>query len=106
MSLSCSFYDHLLGRCQDGMVLILGRCQHGMVLKLGRCQDGLVLILGRCQDGLVLVPREMSWWFGFRKLGRCRGCVILLVLILSALDNSGDVSLIWVTREMQSPRET
>ena len=31
---------------------------------------------------------------GFRKLGRCRGCVILLFLRLSGPDNSGDVSLI------------
>ena len=36
---------------------------------LGRCQDGMVLILGRCQDGLVLVPREMSSWFGFGSSG-------------------------------------
>ena len=41
---------------------------------------------------------------------KCKGCVILLVLRLSGYDNSGDVSLVWVTREMQCqgglPRET
>ena len=74
MSFFCSFYDHLLGICQHGMVLILGRCQ----------------------DGFVLVPREMSRLFGFGSsgdvmmvwfwfLGRCHDGL--------ASGNSGDVEV-------------
>ena len=43
---------------------------------LGRCMDGLLSSLGRC----------LVW---LRKIRKCRGCVILLVLILSALDKLG-----------------
>ena len=54
----------LIGRCQDGTVLIIGRCQYGMVFILGRSKDGMVLILGRCWYSLIL------------SLGRCKDGMI------------------------------
>ena len=42
-------------------------------------------------------------WSDSGNSGDVRGCVILFLKRLSGLDDSGDVSLIWVTREIQSP---
>ena len=74
------WFDLILGRCWDGMVMILGRRWDGLIwylgdvemvwfdtwemlrwfdLILGRCWDGMVMILGRCWDGLVLNTWEM-----------------------------------------------
>ena len=62
----------------------------------------------------------MQRWFGFRPSGGAwsdsgnsgdvRGCVTKFIKRLCGLDNSGDVGVIWVPREMQCagglPRET
>ena len=63
------FYRCLLGRCQDGLVLVpremsswFGFCSSG---DAWLCVDTLLgsafyrCLLGRCQDGLVSVTREM-----------------------------------------------
>ena len=69
---------------------------------------------------MVLIPREALRWYGFDPSGDAwcdsgnsgdvRGCVTKFIKRLCGLDNSGDVGVIWVPREMQCagglPRET
>ena len=62
---------------------------------------------------MVLIPREALRWYGFDlsgdawsdsgNSGDVRGCVIQFQKRSYGLDPSGDVGMIWVTREMQSP---
>ena len=50
------FYMCLLGRCQDGLVLITREARGCVDTVLGG--DFYRCLLGRCQDGLVLITRE------------------------------------------------
>ena len=120
-----------LGRCQHGMVLIpremstlYGFVPREMSTWYGFDPSGGVEMVWSVPSGGVEMvwfdPSggvEMVWfnpsgdaWSDSGNSGDVRGCVIQFQKRLYGLDPSGDVGMIWVTREMQSsgglPRET